>query len=419
MNFLKALPRATAPAALGSLVSLAAQGFLALVLFKLFSPEAVGVFSVTSQIAFFWASLALAQSPLSLLANRHEEPRAAARQAWQQSVWRMLWLAPLAALGAAWAGLGPWVVVWAWAAALCVTQLSWLLAQSLTLRLGSRRAVAWVRLVPPVLAAWAVVLGAWWFHDAGAPVLLGSAVLGYGVGAWWLRPAWQARARAEQGAADTGGADDTVAPQSDPRSARLKMLHALVDGLAATTLAVSWPAFHGAQEAGWLLAVLRVLSFVPALVHTAWAQVVLGSASAVRLRPVHVAWAASALVLGVGALVKLALALAWLDARWQGLTAYVWPLAAWQIAACFMAAYAHWPFQKGLASVYSGLCIAIHWGLMALCVGLPWLGDVTASQHVRVIAAYMALSLGGLTLWLVASPSRPVSGDPGSAAPSS
>lgn len=407
MSLFNALPRATAPAALGSLVSLAAQGFLALVLFKLFSPEAVGVFSVTSQIAFFWASLALAQSPLSLLANRHLEPRAAARQAWRQSVWRMLWLAPLAALGAAWAGLDHWGVVWAWAAALCLTQLSWLLAQSLTLRVGSRWAMGWVRMVPPVLAAFAVVLGAWWLPDAGAQVLLGSALVGYAVGAWWLRPALKAGAIEEQ---DTPGTGEPAAPQSDPRSARLKMLHALVDGLAATTLAVSWPAHYGVQEAGWLLAVLRVLSFIPALVHTAWAQVVLGSASAVRLRPVHVAWSASALVLGVGALAQMALAMGWLDARWQGLSGYVWPLATWQIAACFMAAYAHWPFQKGLAVVYSWLCIAIHLGLMVLCVGMPWLIDVTASQHLSAVALYMALSLGGLTLFVVASPSRPVTG---------
>ena len=87
-KLLQSLPRATGPAALGSLVSLAAQGFLALVLFQLFSPEEVGVFSATSQLAFFWASLALAQSPLSLLAERHQEPRAAARRAWRQSAWR-------------------------------------------------------------------------------------------------------------------------------------------------------------------------------------------------------------------------------------------------------------------------------------------------------------------------------------------
>ena len=407
MSLFKALPRATAPAALGGLVSLAAQGFLALVLFKLFSPEAVGVFSVTSQIAFFWASLALAQSPLSLLANRHHEPRAEARQAWRQSVWRMAWLAPMAAVGVAWAGLDHGGVVWAWAAALCLTQLSWLLAQSLTLRLGSRWAMGLVRMVPPVLAACAVVLGAWCFQDAGAPVLLASAVLGYVVGAWWLWPAWQKVDIAEHG---NSVVDEPAAPQSDPRSARLKMLHALVDGLAATALAVSWAAHYGAQEAGWLLAVLRVLSFIPGLVHTAWAQVVLGSASAVRLRPVHVAWTASALVLGVGALAQSALALGWLDARWQGLSGYVWPLAAWQMAACFMAAYAHWPFQKGLAVVYSWLCIALHLGLIALCVVMPWLSQATASQHLSVIAAYMALSLGGLTLWVVLSPSRQVFG---------
>lgn len=417
MSIPKALPRATAPAALGSLVSLAAQGFLALVLFKLFSPEAVGVFSVTSQIAFFWASLALAQSPLSLLANRHHEPRVAARQAWRQSVWRMLWLAPLAALGAAWSGLENAPQVWAWAAALCLTQLSWLLAQSLSLRLGSRWAIGLVRMVPPVMAACAVVLGVWSFHDPGAQVLLGSAVLGYVVGTWWLRPAWQAKATAEHDTHHTSGANPPVALQSDPRSARLKMLHALVDGLAATALALSWPAHYGAQEAGWLLAVLRVLSFIPALVHTAWAQVVLGSNSAVRLRPVHVACSASALVLGVGALAQMALAMGWLDVRWQGLAGYVWPLVAWQIAACFMAAYAHWPFQKGLAVVYSWLCIIIHLGLMALCVGMPWLIDVTASQHLNVIAAYMALSLGGLTLFVVVRPSRGVAGDQDFAAP--
>lgn len=403
MRWLSALPRATASAVLGSLVSLAAQGFFALVLFKLFSPEAVGVFSVTSQVAFFWASLALAQSPLSLLANRHEEPRTAARLAWRQSLGRMLWLAPLAALGAVWADLGHWALVWAWAAALCLTQLSWLLAQSLTLQVGSRWAIGGVRMVPPVLAACAAVLGAWWFQEAGAWVLLGSAVLAYALGAVWLLPAWQAGGTV---AHHTAGEGAVAAPQSDPRSARLKMLHALVDGLAATALAVSWPAHYGAQEAGWLLAVLRVLSFIPALVHTAWAQVVLSHASATRLRPVQVAWSASALVVLVGALAQMALALGWLDVRWQGLSGYVWPLAAWQIAACFMAAFAHWPFQKGLAAVYSWLCIAIHLGLTALCVGLPWLGDVTANQHLGMIAAYMALSLGGLTLFVVRSPSR-------------
>jgi hypothetical protein len=408
-KLLQSLPRATAPAALGSLVSLAAQGFLALVLFRLFSPEEVGVFSATSQLAFFWASLALAQSPLSLLAERHQEPRAAARRAWRQSAWRLLWLAPVAALGAFWSGLGDAAQVWAWAAALGLAQLSWLLAQSLTLRVGSRWSMGLVRMVPPVLAAAAAVLGAVLFPKRGEgfelPVLLVSACLGYLAGAVWMRLAFQSAAVPDAvGAAeaDSGlGPATAEAPQSsDPRSARLKMLHTLSDGLAATALALSWPAHYGAQEAGWLLALLRILSFIPALVHTAWAQVVLSSATKVKLRPLKVAWAASALVLGVGALAQLALTWGWLDARWQGLSAYVWPLLLWQTAACFVAAHAHLPFQKGRAVQHAWLCVAMNAGFIALCVVLPRVIPSSASTHMAWLSAYMALSLAGLTLWV-------------------
>jgi hypothetical protein len=408
-KLLQSLPRATAPAALGSLVSLAAQGFLALVLFRLFSPEEVGLFSATSQLAFFWASLALAQSPLSLLAERDQEPRAAARRAWRQSAWRMLWLAPVVALGAVWSGLGDATQVWAWATALALTQLSWLLAQSLTLRVGSRWSMGLVRMVPPVLAAAAAVLGAVLFPVRGEglelPVLLVSACLGYLAGAFWMRLAFQPVPSAGQAFSAEAGSDlppaQPAAPtSSDPRSARLKMLHTLTDGLAATALALSWPAHYGVQEAGWMLALLRVLSFIPALVHTAWAQVVLSSDTKVRLRPLQVAWAAAALVLGVGALAQLALTMGWLDARWQGLSVYVWPLVLWQAAACFVAAHAHLPFQKGLAAQHSWLCVGMNAGFIALCVVLPWVSTLSASTHMVWLSAYMLLSLVALTLWV-------------------
>jgi hypothetical protein len=382
---------------------------LALVLFRLFSPEEVGLFSATSQLAFFWASLALAQSPLSLLAERHQEPRAAARRAWRQSAWRMLWLAPVAALGAAWSGLGQAAQVWAWAAALGLTQLSWLLAQSLTLRVGSLGSMGLVRMVPPVLAAAVAVLGAVLFPVRGEglelPVLLVSACLGYLAGALWMRLAFQPASPAGVALAAVAGSDlpcttNETPTASDPRSARLKMLHTLTDGLAATALALSWPAHYGVQEAGWMLALLRILSFIPALVHTAWAQVVLSSATQVRLRPLQVAWAASALVLGVGALAQLALALGWLDVRWQGLSTYVWPLVLWQTAACFVAAHAHLPFQKGLAAGHSWLCVVMNAGFIALCVVLPWASTLSASTHMAWLSSYMLLSLAGLTLWV-------------------
>ncbi len=408
MKFWQTLPRATAPAALGSLVSLAAQGFLALVLFRLFSPQEVGVFSATSQLAFFWASLALAQSPLSLLAERHQEPRAAARRAWRQSAWRLLWLAPVAALGAVWSDLGNAAQVWAWAAALGLAQLSWLLAQSLTLRVGRPGSIGLVRMVPPVLAAATAVLGAVLFPERGEglalPVLLVSACLGYLAGAVWMRlafqPATEADTEVTQAGSESSPATAETRHSSDPRSARLKMLHTLSDGLAATALALSWPAHYGAQEAGWLLALLRILSFIPALVHTAWAQVVLSSDTPVQLRPLQVAWSASALVLGVGGLAQLALTGGWLDARWQGLSAYMWPLVLWQVAACFVAAHAHLPFQKGVAVQHAWLCVGMNLGFMALCVALPWASLLSASTHMAWLSAYMVLSLAGLTLWL-------------------
>jgi hypothetical protein len=305
--------------------------------------------------------------------------------------------------------LGDAAQVWAWAAALGLAQLSWLLAQSLTLRVGSRWSMGLVRMVPPVLAAAAAVLGAVLFPKRGEgfelPVLLVSACLGYLAGAVWMRLAFQSAAVPDAvGAAeaDSGlGPATAEAPQSsDPRSARLKMLHTLSDGLAATALALSWPAHYGAQEAGWLLALLRILSFIPALVHTAWAQVVLSSATKVKLRPLKVAWAASALVLGVGALAQLALTWGWLDARWQGLSAYVWPLLLWQTAACFVAAHAHLPFQKGRAVQHAWLCVAMNAGFIALCVVLPRVIPSSASTHMAWLSAYMALSLAGLTLWV-------------------
>ncbi|UUZ69971.1 hypothetical protein LP416_12585 [Polaromonas sp. P2-4] len=47
------LPRASGPIALASIVSLGAQVLFSLVMLRLFAPQAVGEFSVISQIAFF------------------------------------------------------------------------------------------------------------------------------------------------------------------------------------------------------------------------------------------------------------------------------------------------------------------------------------------------------------------------------
>ncbi|MFM8863748.1 MAG: hypothetical protein ACKOFG_02285 [Limnohabitans sp.] len=185
------------PAARGSLVSLAAQAAMALFLLGLFEPQAVGVFSVVAQIAFGWATLALAQSPLSLLANQHLAALPAARQAWRSSLRRWCWLLPAAALAAWWSGASvpattgapTWALLLAWAAATALVQMAWLLAQSLSLRLPGAGAVAAVRMVPPLLAA-ALAAGAALALDwRSSSALTSAALAGYAVGALWLLPA--------------------------------------------------------------------------------------------------------------------------------------------------------------------------------------------------------------------------------------
>ena len=94
--------------ALASLVAFATQVVFALLMLRLFTPEEVGEFSVLSQIGFFWMTLALAQAPLSLLANAHLPAELAARHAWRASVTRGIWLLPLVALALAFSKLNSW-----------------------------------------------------------------------------------------------------------------------------------------------------------------------------------------------------------------------------------------------------------------------------------------------------------------------
>ncbi len=61
--------------ALASLLSFGTQVVFALLMLRWFTPQEVGEFSVISQIAFFWMTLALAQAPLSLLVNHKHTAR--------------------------------------------------------------------------------------------------------------------------------------------------------------------------------------------------------------------------------------------------------------------------------------------------------------------------------------------------------
>jgi uncharacterized membrane protein YqaE (UPF0057 family) len=148
------------------------------------------------------------------------------------------------------------------------------LAQSFTLRSGSAWQQAAVRVLPPVTAAATALTAALAGASFGwsGPTLVLSALLGYAVGAAWLVPALR---ELQSESESSRHVDSTTPQQSDTRSATLRMAHTLVDAMLATAIIVVWQRLYGAQETGWMSALLRVLGFVPAVVHMAWAQVAL------------------------------------------------------------------------------------------------------------------------------------------------
>lgn len=392
------LRRGSLPAALGSLVSLAAQALMALFLLGLFEPQAVGVFSLIAQTAFGWATLALAQSPVSLLANQHLPPLPAARRALRMSLRRWGWLLPAATLALGWSGqpVAGLASTMAWTAAIALTQMGWLMAQSLTLRIHSPLSIALVRLLPPMLAALLVAVGAVWLERRDSSTLAAAALAGYAAGALWLVPV----ARAQ----DTDAASAVAPGAGDPRSERLKFIHTLSDVLVSTALAAHWSLVYGAAQAGCLLILLRVMGFVPALVSSAWAQVVMSRPEAQRPSSWLAALTGAGCVAVAALMVRLALHAGWLAPSWSSLGLYVWPLALWQAAACLIAAASHRPFRHGRARAYTLQCIAMN-GVQALLLVLPpWLGWGQQS-HLWALAGFLCIALSLQALWSARLPS--------------
>ena len=392
------LPRASGVVALASMLAFGIQVAFALLMLRLFSPAAVGEFSLLSQIGFFWMTLALAQAPLRLLANAHIPMGLSLREAWRTSLQRGLWLLPLTLLALWLSDVPPWPAI-LWVLLLALSQMGSMLAQSLTLRAASHWQKALVRVLPPLTAAIAAWLGA--SLDGSGLVLVLSAICGYAMGAAFLVPLWIAT-RTE--APISSEATAALPAQTDPRSTRLRLMHTLTDAMLATTLVVVWQRLYGAQDTGWMTALLRVLGFVPALVHMAWAQVLLASPSSSRrhhLTPMRLGLGAFAAVAVLSLGCAIALQQHWLDARWNGMGPYLFALALWQGCACLSAAFGHRPFQTGHASQYSLACMA----LTALQTGvllapLAWSTPWSASQHMLAYALTSAVGLVGLTAWM-------------------
>jgi hypothetical protein len=401
------LPSASRPAALGSLVALCAQALFAVFLLRGFEAQAVGTFSVISQLAFFWSTLALSQSPLSLLAQRSLPVALAARQAWRASMVRWFCLSPLILAGLWWSGLGSTDLALLltgliWLTLMSGCQLSWQLAQSLVLRSRSHAALAWVRMAPALLGVLVAAGALMVLQQPGANVLLASATLGFAVGALWLLPAWSGRDSLPPGQADSPSApEDRTA---DDRPVWLKSLHTFSDVGVLTLMAVCWQAQHGSTAAGHLLLLLRLTGFVPALVHSAWSQVALASSleggSAARRASLL-----GCLLLGLlGGAVALAEATGQIAAGWNGLRHLLPPVLAWQLGATLLAALAHRPFQCQRARSWSWCNISLNalmtllvlWPFPSALLHLQWLGYASATGHLLV------------WLWLLRLPGKPV-----------
>jgi len=398
--------------ALSSVIAFALQIALALLMLRYFSPEEVGMFSVVSQIGFFWTTLALAQTHLRLLANHSASVLDDARHAWVSSMQRFVWLLPVAALAVWWSNLS-FVSALLWALLLSLCQFTWMLAQSMRLRMASAWAQVGVRVLPPLMALLVATAAVYMQWDGRA--LLSAALLGYATGAAWLLPAlltlW--RGKFDEASTKSDGLElsstlqylshaTTASISGDNRSAGLRMAHTLADALLATAIVVVWQRLYGAQETGWMAAPLRVMGFVPAVVHMAWAQVLLAQPQHARTNPLWVGLGGFACVALLGAGCAVALEIGWLGEQWRGVRPYLLPLVVWQGSACLVAAFSHLPFQAQSARSYSWVCIGMSGGQVVIVVA-PFLNpviSVTAACHLSWFASFSGVALLTLSYWL-------------------
>jgi len=164
---------------------------------------------------------------------------------------------------------------------------------------------------------------------------------------------------------------------------------------------VVWQRMYGAQETGWMAAPLRVMGFVPAVVHMAWAQVLLAQPQHARTNPLWVGLAGFASVALLGAGCAVALEMGWLGDQWQGVWPYLLPLVLWQGSSCVAAAFSHLPFENHKAGQYSWACMAVA-GVQGSVLLLPTLQiyTTTAQMHLLIYGVVSAFALIALTFYI-------------------
>lgn len=388
--------------ALGSMVSLGAQAMLGVAMLHFFTPQAAGGFAIIAQVAFFWASLSLAQGPLQFLADAHRPPNAAMRAVLRSSLWRWLVLLPWVALAVWWSAMAVPLTVMGWAAVLALLQLGWYLAQPWALRTASPASAAVVRAAPPLVALLLTATAArTWPADSPIGLLL-AAACGYAVGALWL---WSARHPAAEAHTlhHCNAAEPSTTAQADRRSTSLRLAHTAVDAIAGTALLLVWQRLHGLADASYLAMLLRLLGFIPAVVHTAWAQVLLARVQTARWQSLAVGTAAGVAAALAGWVGTVVLDFTSLATAWRGMHSYILPLVLWQGSACISAALSHRPFQYAKERQYSWFAMglqALQLIVLAAPAWLPW--GWTTEAHLWWLAGTSAVGLLALAMWMLA-----------------
>jgi hypothetical protein len=148
-----------------------------------------------------------------------------------------------------------------------------------------------------------------------------------------------------------------------------------------------------------MAAPLRVMGFVPAVVHMAWAQVILAQPHQARINPLWVGLAGFACVAILGSASAFSLEMGWLGAQWEGVTPYLLPLVLWQGSACIVAAFSHLPFLHHSARRYSFACIRIS-VLQGIVLAIPIFTPFVHTSHVHLLifSVFSAFALATITL---------------------
>jgi len=346
--------------AISSAIGFALQMILALVIVRYFSPNVVGELILISQIGFLLASISLAQAHIGLLANKSGSLRGDTMHALFSSLKRFMFFAPICIL-IVWTSKLPIIGSSLWALLLSITLMTWLIAQSMSLRTSSLLIQSGVRFIPQLFSFFFVIIIV--YYEIIGPALLTAALLGYFVGAVWILPVilnkqhsfYRNYAEHKFQEVESYANKDFF----DDRSTILRIAHSFGDVVLATAILVVWQRLYGSQETGWLSAPLRILGFVPAVVNIAWSQTSMAQKQASQGNSLIVGAFGFIFVAILGLCCFLLINSGFLDRKWDGVTLYLLPIILWQGSACLVSAYAHTPFQTGRAKEYSHMNMII------------------------------------------------------------